>query len=113
MTSKATTSKTYGERVASHSNQAAKDLLLTMERKKTNLCVSVDVTSKEELLKIVEAVGESCCCIKVRSCPTSEREVGAKEGGKEERLSSTLSFSSFVLPPCPYPSSLLRDSLID
>lgn len=36
-----------------------------MERKKTNLCVSVDVTKKEDLLKIVDAAGPSVCLVKV------------------------------------------------
>ncbi|CDZ98509.1 orotidine-5-phosphate decarboxylase [Phaffia rhodozyma] len=56
--------RTYEERLPLHVNQAAKDLLETMIRKQSNLCVSVDVTTKEELLAIVEAVGASSCAIK-------------------------------------------------
>lgn len=106
--SKATTSKTYGERVASHSNQAAKDLLLTMERKKTNLCVSVDVTTKEELLKIVEAVGESCCCVKVSShsgLMLRVRKARRRRGSVE--LCSFPSLPSSCLPSFPLCSPFL------
>jgi orotidine-5'-phosphate decarboxylase len=71
---KSVVSKTYGERVGLHQNKAAQDLLRTMDRKKTNLCVSVDVTTKDELLRIVQAVGESCCCIKVSRFVTSGLE---------------------------------------
>jgi len=57
-------SLTYGQRVSKHTNQAAKLLLQVIERKKTNLCVSADVTKKETLLAIVEAVGPSVCLVK-------------------------------------------------
>lgn len=63
MTSVAT--KSYAERVASFSNPAAKQLLETMERKKTNLCVSVDVTKKADLLRVVDGVGPDVCLVKV------------------------------------------------
>jgi hypothetical protein len=36
-----------------------------MDRKKTNLCVSVDVTTTKEVLEIVRAVGDSVCMVKV------------------------------------------------
>jgi orotidine-5'-phosphate decarboxylase len=58
-------SKTYASRVASFANPAAKLLLETMERKKTNLCVSVDVTKKADLLQVVESVGADVCMVKV------------------------------------------------
>lgn len=57
---------TYGKRAELYINPAAKDLLNVMERKKSNLCVSVDVTSKESLLKIIDTVGPYVCLIKVR-----------------------------------------------
>ena len=57
--------KPYADRVAAFTNPAAKALLQTMERKKTNLCVSVDVTRKEDLLKVVDAVGPDVCLVKV------------------------------------------------
>ena len=60
-----TTLKTYGERASLHVNPSAKRLLETMDRKKTNLCVSIDVTSTKEVLDIVKQVGHSVCMIKV------------------------------------------------
>ncbi|GJJ07478.1 dihydroorotate dehydrogenase [Clathrus columnatus] len=54
----------YGHRVELHSNSAAKALLSLMERKKTNLCVSVDVTSKASFLTIIDAVGPDVCLVK-------------------------------------------------
>lgn len=57
--------RTYGERAERHRNPAAKALLQTMDRKKSNLCVSVDVTRKAEFLAIVDATGPYVCLIKV------------------------------------------------
>ena len=59
--------QTYGERATRHSNAAARQLLETMERKRSNLCVSVDVAEKEKFLKVVDAVGPYACLIKVNS----------------------------------------------
>lgn len=56
----------YGERAAKHPVKAAQQLLSCIERKQTNLCVSVDVTTKSSLLRIADAAGPYCCCIKVR-----------------------------------------------
>ncbi|KAJ3566413.1 hypothetical protein NP233_g7022 [Leucocoprinus birnbaumii] len=47
----------YSQRAARHSNPAAKLLLETIERKKSNLAVSVDVTKSEDFLVIIDAVG--------------------------------------------------------
>jgi orotidine-5'-phosphate decarboxylase len=58
--------KTYGERAENAKNPTAKQLLLIMERKKTNLAVSVDVTISRDLLNIVEAVGPYVCLIKAK-----------------------------------------------
>lgn len=55
----------YGERAKRHSNPAARILLETIERKKTNLCVSVDVTTSSEFLKVIDVVGPYVCLIKV------------------------------------------------
>jgi len=55
----------YSERAKKFENAAAKALLECMERKKSNLCVSVDVTKKENVLRIVEAVAPFVCLIKV------------------------------------------------
>ena len=60
-----TTIKTYADRVALHSNPTAKRILETMERKKSNLCVSVDVTTAAEALEVVRRVGKSVCMVKV------------------------------------------------
>jgi len=56
--------KTYGDRAEYASNPTAKLLLQTMERKKTNLAVGVDVTKSEDFLGIIEAVGPYVCIIK-------------------------------------------------
>lgn len=36
-----------------------------MERKQSNLCVSVDVTQAEDALEVVRRVGQSVCMVKV------------------------------------------------
>ena len=56
-------SLTYARRSAFHTNPTAKRLLEIMEKKKTNLCVSVDVTKKASLLAVVDAVGSSMCLV--------------------------------------------------
>ncbi|KAI0347147.1 Orotidine 5'-phosphate decarboxylase [Trametopsis cervina] len=56
--------KTYAERAAKHTNPAAKALLHAIERKKSNLCVSVDVTDRDDFLKIIDVVGPYVCLIK-------------------------------------------------
>jgi orotidine-5'-phosphate decarboxylase len=56
----------YSERAKKFENAAAKALLECMERKKSNLCVSVDVTKKENVLRVVEAVAPFICLIKVK-----------------------------------------------
>ncbi|KAM0756142.1 Orotidine 5'-phosphate decarboxylase [Meredithblackwellia eburnea MCA 4105] len=58
------TLKSYKERAAAHPIAVARDLLACMDRKQTNLCVSVDVTNKKNLLRIVDAAGPYCCCVK-------------------------------------------------
>ncbi|GAA5849430.1 hypothetical protein JCM8547_000447 [Rhodosporidiobolus lusitaniae] len=58
------TLRTYEDRASSHPIPVARDLLACAARKKTNLCVSVDVTSKAALLRIADASGPYCCCIK-------------------------------------------------
>ncbi|KDN45935.1 OMPdecase-domain-containing protein [Tilletiaria anomala UBC 951] len=56
--------QTYGSRATNFSNPTAKRILETMERKKTNLCVSVDVTTCKELIAVVKAVGNDVCMVK-------------------------------------------------
>ncbi|GAA5970815.1 hypothetical protein JCM11641_004465 [Rhodosporidiobolus odoratus] len=58
------TLRTYSDRASTHPIPVAKQLLECMDRKQTNLCVSVDVTKKAALLRIAEAAGPYCCCIK-------------------------------------------------
>lgn len=58
--------QTYAQRAAKHTNPAAKALLETIERKRTNLCVSVDVTKQADFLRIIDTVGPYICLVKVR-----------------------------------------------
>lgn len=58
-------SKSFKERISSHSNPTAIKLLEIMESKKTNLCVAVDVTTKKELLDLAETLGPLICVLKV------------------------------------------------
>lgn len=57
--------KTYAQRAQAHKHPLAKQLLELMERKRTNLALSVDVTSSKELLRIVEAAAPHLCIVKV------------------------------------------------
>jgi orotidine-5'-phosphate decarboxylase len=59
------TRRSYAERAKGHKIAVARTLFETIERKSTNLCVSVDVTDKASFLRIVDAVGPFCCLIKV------------------------------------------------
>jgi len=56
--------QTYGQRALNYSNPAAKQLLETMERKKSNLAVSVDFTKAKDCLTIIDLVGPFVCLIK-------------------------------------------------
>ena len=67
------TTRTYAERASSQVNSAAKRLLELMDRKQTNLCVSVDVTTTQEVLDIVKAVGPSVCMVKVSQSGSSQK----------------------------------------
>jgi orotidine-5'-phosphate decarboxylase len=60
------TRRTYADRAAAHPITVAAELLSLISRKSTNLCVSVDVTTKASLLRIVDAAGPYICCVKVR-----------------------------------------------
>ncbi|WWD20458.1 orotidine 5'-phosphate decarboxylase [Kwoniella shandongensis] len=59
-----TTLKPYAERIELHTNPTARRILEIMDRKKTNLAVSVDVTTTKEALEVVRRVGESVCLVK-------------------------------------------------
>ncbi|WFD30024.1 orotidine-5'-phosphate decarboxylase [Malassezia sp. CBS 17886] len=54
----------YEERAAQHPNACARELLEAIARKESNLCVSVDVTRKDDLLAVVDAVGPFVALIK-------------------------------------------------
>ncbi|KAL7424564.1 orotidine 5'-phosphate decarboxylase [Cryptotrichosporon argae] len=58
------TAQTYEARAAAHPNAAARRLLETMMRKRTNLCISVDVTTAAEVLDVVRIVADSVCMVK-------------------------------------------------
>ncbi|GAA6062499.1 hypothetical protein JCM10212_006348 [Sporobolomyces blumeae] len=58
------TKRTYADRAESHPVPVAQQLLACMDRKRTNLCVSVDVTTKSDLLRITNAAGPYICCVK-------------------------------------------------
>ena len=62
---------TYANRAKKHTNPAAKGLLETVERKKSNLCVSVDVTSSKDFLSIIDTVGPYVSLIKASICGTT------------------------------------------
>jgi orotidine-5'-phosphate decarboxylase len=57
--------ETYEARAKKHQSEIARTLLELIATKKTNLCVSVDLTSKAALLKVVDLVGPYVCLIKV------------------------------------------------
>ncbi|KAA1466344.1 Orotidine 5'-phosphate decarboxylase [Dentipellis sp. KUC8613] len=56
--------QTYAQRALKFENPAAKLLLETIDKKQTNLCVSVDVTKAADFLAIIDAVGPYVCLIK-------------------------------------------------
>lgn len=56
---------TYAARAKVHQNPLARELLELMERKQTNLAVSVDLTKSEDLLRIVDEAGPYVCIVKV------------------------------------------------
>lgn len=63
--SKSKAQLSYSDRVPFHTNVAARQLLELMDKKQSNLCVSVDVTKSQDLLEVVRRVGKSCCMVKV------------------------------------------------
>lgn len=58
------TRQSYAQRAQNISNPSAKRLLEIMEQKKSNLCVSVDVTKKAHFLEIIDVVGPYVSLIK-------------------------------------------------
>ena len=64
--------RTYAERAKTHKHPLAKQFLQLVERKRSNLCLSIDVTRSEDMLRIVRAAGPYVCMVKVRElrlCP--------------------------------------------
>jgi orotidine-5'-phosphate decarboxylase len=89
MTKSASRTLSYGDRLPLHTNKCARDLLEIMDRKKTNLCVSVDVTTKAELLRIVKAVGPSVCSVKVSSIGRQSLPRREGRGTRRKRASES------------------------
>jgi orotidine-5'-phosphate decarboxylase len=58
------TRQSYAQRSQNVANPSAKMLLEIMDRKKSNLCVSVDVTKKDDFLRIIDVVGPYVSLIK-------------------------------------------------
>ncbi len=56
--------KSYTERAAICTNPVAKKLLLLMDKKKSNLCLSADATCAEKLLALAEKLGPEICVLK-------------------------------------------------
>ena len=65
MTSPNFARQTYAQRAENFSNAAAKQLLETMQRKRSNLCVSVDVTRSSDFISVIDTVGPYIALIKV------------------------------------------------
>ncbi|KAK7203196.1 orotidine 5'-phosphate decarboxylase [Myxozyma melibiosi] len=58
------TPKSYESRMATHPSPLARRLFKIMVEKQTNLCVSLDVYSKAELLQLVDTLGPYVCVFK-------------------------------------------------
>ena len=58
---------TYKERAFVSKNKVGKQLFEIMERKKTNLCFSVDLIYSKELLNLANIIGPYICCLKTHS----------------------------------------------
>ena len=58
---------TYEKRAELAKNGVAKQLFGIMATKKTNLCLSVDLTSSTKILDLLEKVGEHVCLVKTHA----------------------------------------------
>ena len=54
----------YKQRAELCQNSLAKQLFSLMEKKQTNLCVAVDVTSSQELIRLAGLLGDEICLLK-------------------------------------------------
>lgn len=90
-----TTLKTYASRITLHTNPTARRILTIMDRKRTNLCVSVDVTRADEVLGIVKMVGASVCMVKVnqkypkKKSKNKDENKNKKEKSKKQKAKRT------------------------
>ena len=57
-------SLTYKERAPLHQHPLAQQLLRLMEAKQTNLALSADVTSAQELIQLADTLGPQICILK-------------------------------------------------
>lgn len=55
---------TYGQRASYHTNLIAQRLLQLIDKKKTNLAVSVDFADKTDILALIHQVGRHICILK-------------------------------------------------
>lgn len=55
---------TYSERVQFTQNPTAKKLFELMDKKRTNLCIAADFTTKKEILELAELLGPEICLLK-------------------------------------------------
>lgn len=55
---------TYGQRASYHTNLTAQKLLQLIDKKKTNLAVSVDLADKASILALIHQVGRHICILK-------------------------------------------------
>jgi orotidine 5'-phosphate decarboxylase subfamily 1 len=84
---------TYEERAKQCTQPIAQRLLTIIHEKKTNLCVSVDLTKKGEVLALAEAVGPSICMLKTHADIIEDFDVKFTQDLKE--IAKKLNFLIF------------------
>ncbi|RPB05449.1 orotidine 5'-phosphate decarboxylase [Choiromyces venosus 120613-1] len=76
MPSQKTSQKTYHTRSTTHKTAAGRKLLQIMSEKRTNLCLSIDLTNPSEIIPLVTLLGPKICLLKTHidiiSFPPSE-----------------------------------------
>lgn len=58
----------YLEKASKQVNPTAREFLELVDRKKTNLCISLDLVDREQFLKMADALGPYVCLVKVGVC---------------------------------------------
>ncbi|KAH0609644.1 uncharacterized protein H6S33_013130 [Morchella sextelata] len=58
------TTRTYEARAETHPTEIGRRLLTIMATKKTNLCISVDLTDPDQILALVDKLGPQICLVK-------------------------------------------------